>query len=253
MSDASLWFTRATVRENAPDVIPLINTIFPKDSASRRLDVTHRLLWTLMTEEVQTVGKLKTPEGGDKAAFLWRNAPEAGRNKCYYVLGPRPRLESAFFDIETKPWAPAFSAGDHLAFDVVVNATVNRMVDAAKGRNGRQRVDVVMDAIHAAERDPQHAPRSMLRNALAEGALVAWWTAQGERNGFRMVQTLTVGDYKTVLIDDRRRTGHRFPQIGVAHLSGTLEITDPAAFATRVANGFGRAKAFGCGLMLLKR
>jgi len=36
-------------------------------------------------------------------------------------------------------------------------------------------------------------------------------------------------------------------------MTGALEIADPAAFLARLAQGFGRAKAFGCGLMLIRR
>lgn len=54
-------------------------------------------------------------------------------------------------------------------------------------------------------------------------------------------------------------------RLSVLDLEGILVVTDPAAFLDKVAlklgtasdaaaqAGFGRAKAFGCGLMLLKR
>ncbi len=40
---------------------------------------------------------------------------------------------------------------------------------------------------------------------------------------------------------------------GVLDLEGEIEVTDPAAFATALAQGFGRAKAWGCGMMLIRR
>jgi len=36
-------------------------------------------------------------------------------------------------------------------------------------------------------------------------------------------------------------------------MRGVVAVTDAAAFAAKVEMGFGRAKAFGCGLMLLRR
>ena len=39
----------------------------------------------------------------------------------------------------------------------------------------------------------------------------------------------------------------------VLDLEGELEVTDPALFLRSLAAGFGRAKAFGCGLMLIRR
>ena len=42
-------------------------------------------------------------------------------------------------------------------------------------------------------------------------------------------------------------------RIGVSDVSGVLEIDEGERFLSRVIAGFGRAKAFGCGLMLLRR
>lgn len=36
-------------------------------------------------------------------------------------------------------------------------------------------------------------------------------------------------------------------------LEGVIEVTEPEAFLDRLAQGFARAKAFGCGLMLIAR
>ncbi|WP_408742519.1 type I-E CRISPR-associated protein Cas6/Cse3/CasE [Acetobacter peroxydans] len=42
-------------------------------------------------------------------------------------------------------------------------------------------------------------------------------------------------------------------KLGILDLSGRIEITDPSLFLTQMAQGFGRAKSFGCGLMLIRR
>lgn len=241
------WFTRATIKRHAPDVAPLINTLLNADVEGRRLNTTHRLLWTLMPESMQHASSAST-KAEQKAAFLWRSAPDLQGASSWYVLGPRPREESAFFEVETKPWALALATGDRLAFDINVNATVNRMVDPAKGRDGRQRADVVMDAIHAAERSASSTPpRALLRKTLAGEALKTWWGMQGERNGFNTA-SLNVVNYSAVQLEGRRSA-----RFGISHITGLLEVTDPEAFTRRVAKGFGRAKAFGCGLLLLRR
>ncbi|WP_226961810.1 MULTISPECIES: type I-E CRISPR-associated protein Cas6/Cse3/CasE [Streptomyces] len=41
------------------------------------------------------------------------------------------------------------------------------------------------------------------------------------------------------------------PQLGVA-VRGELTVTDPAAFARTLSTGLGRAKSYGCGLLLVK-
>ena len=42
-------------------------------------------------------------------------------------------------------------------------------------------------------------------------------------------------------------------RFSVLDFTGVLEVRDPAAFLAAIARGFGRAKAFGCGLMLIRR
>jgi CRISPR system Cascade subunit CasE len=55
--------------------------------------------------------------------------------------------------------------------------------------------------------------------------------------------------YQTLGIDRRGAN----MKIGVLDFEGVLEVTDPDRFVDAVAQGFGRAKGFGCGLMLIRR
>lgn len=245
-----LCFTRATLKRNAADVAPLLGTLLG-DYDGRRLDTTHRLLWTLLPDAFQRAGK-PDRDGRDKAAFLWRRAPDREGEAVWYVLGPEPRADCAFFHVESKPWRPAFAVGDRLSFDLLVNATVDRMVEPGKGRDGRRRVDVVMDAMAAREREGGAEGRAILRREAGAEAMRGWWESQAGRNGFRAVAT-ELADYRTVPLSARRLGARRGPQLGIGRLTGIVEVADPAPFLHRVAIGFGRAKAFGCGLMLLKR
>lgn len=256
MSEASLWFTRVTLRRDAPDIAPLIGRLFPDDE-SEMLNATHQLLWTLMPEQMQREGKPERSDKArkDKAAFLWRKAE---RDNSWYMLGQKPREDSSFLSVETKPFELSPEAGDVLAFDLIVNATVNRLVDPAKGRDGRQRCDVVMDALKAHERVVGHTrDRAEQRMLVAKPALSAWLKAQGERNGFSPVATDVIS-YRMVALERRgagrgRKGGSGVSSFGISHLRGLLTVTDPVAFVAGVEQGFGRAKAFGCGLMLLRR
>ncbi|PZU90342.1 MAG: type I-E CRISPR-associated protein Cas6/Cse3/CasE [Shinella sp.] len=256
MSEAPLWFTRITLRRDAPDIAPLISRLFPSDE-SGMLNATHQLLWTLMPEEMQKEGKPERPDKAkkEKAAFLWRKAE---RDNSWYMLGRKPREDSSFLSVETKPYELSPKAGDMLAFDLTVNATVNRLVDPAKGRDGRQRCDIVMDVLKAHERSVGHKlDRAEQRMQIARPVLSEWLTAQGSRNGFSPIATDLVA-YRTVALERRagghgRKGGSGASQFGISQLRGLLTVTDPVAFVAGVEQGFGRAKAFGCGLMLLRR
>lgn len=251
MSVPDLWFTRATLRRDAPDVAPLIDILLDDRDPGRGLDTTHRLLWTLMPAEMQATGKPPAVGGTDKAAFLWRRAPDPRGSDAFYMLGPRPREHSPFFLVETKPWRPVFGAGDRLAYDLVVNATVDRQLDPAQGRKGRKRIDVVADALRAAgQAASSKRPRGVEKEGLAREALVAWLEGLGKRNGFRLAALPDLMHQHIVTIGGRRKGG---VTLGTARLTGLIDVTEPAVFIHRVATGFGRGKAFGCGLMLLRR
>lgn len=77
------------------------------------------------------------------------------------------------------------------------------------------------------------------------------WRAK-EKAGFHLLEA-EVTDYSTTVLPGHRGPRKGQPQFGILDLTGRIEITEPAAFLTQMALGFGRAKAFGCGLMLIRR
>lgn len=194
-----------------------------------RTDAHHRLIWTLFAD---------VPDR--RRDFLWRDEGQ-GR---FTLLSQRPPSPSRVFDPpEVKPFAPALLAGDRLAFALRVNATRDRA-----GATRDRRVDVVMDALRAVP----SGERAAQRMAAAQGAAADWLTAQGARSGFAL-QRVEAGDYSVAALPGHRGPRKGQPQFGILDLSGLIEVTDPAAFLARLAAGFGRAKAFGCGLMLIRR
>ncbi|MFE7129137.1 type I-E CRISPR-associated protein Cas6/Cse3/CasE [Streptomyces sp. NPDC057617] len=45
---------------------------------------------------------------------------------------------------------------------------------------------------------------------------------------------------------------HRGAKVGRADIRGTLKVTDPTTFVTTLTEGLGRARAYGCGLLLIR-
>lgn len=158
---------------------------------------------------------------------------------------------SPFFRTETKPYRPELSPGDRLAFDLRVNATANRKTGVgADGRAERQRVDVTIDRLDAEEaRGATAATRAMRREPAARAAAEEWLKARETRDGYRLAALKLVG-YR---VETLPRDAGRSARLGVFDLQGLLVVEDPSAFLERILAGFGRAKAFGCGLMLLRR
>jgi CRISPR system Cascade subunit CasE len=77
--------------------------------------------------------------------------------------------------------------------------------------------------------------------------------AQGQRAGFVVDSdddAVQVMAYRQLQL---RRRGATPARVGILDLEGTLTVNEPDRFLERLAAGFGRAKAFGCGLMLIMR
>jgi CRISPR system Cascade subunit CasE len=92
--------------------------------------------------------------------------------------------------------------------------------------------------------------RAHARDRIAVEAGARWLTAQGTRAGFRLARKPIVDSYTQIAIE---RGKGRPASIGVLELSGEIVITDPVAFLAKLPSGFGSAKAFGNGLMLIRR
>ena len=220
----TLYLSRLMLNRYAP-TRALSGLLDPAD-AEARSDASHRLIWTLFGD------------GHDRARdFLWR-ADGRGR---FFTLSSRPPLANDLFcPPETKVFAPDLRQGDMLHFVLRANAT--RAKRQAEGPSAR--VDVVMDLLHGVPRDE----RAVKRDALAQEAATAWMTRQGATKGFELA-ALSVEDYRVARIPRGRKTA----TLGVLDMSGTLRVTDPAALVAGLGQGFGRGKAWGCGLMLIRR
>ncbi|MEH0069462.1 type I-E CRISPR-associated protein Cas6/Cse3/CasE [Pannonibacter sp. Pt2-lr] len=173
---SGLYLSRLDLRRSSRNVAPLIGLLNPVDSAAQ-MNNGHRLLWTAMPAHMQ--GRAAESRAGEGVPFLWRRDTHDGR---YYVLGPElGQEESPFFEISSRPFEPHLDPGDLLAFELSVNATVDRKIGTdGSGRPLRKRSDVVMDLIHRREAEAGGAvQRGSLREAAAHDAAVAWLKGQG--------------------------------------------------------------------------
>ncbi len=253
----SLYLSRARLRRDVPAVA--LRHLLVADDASARTATTHRLVWTLFAD---------APDR--ERDFLWREA-EPG---LFYLLSRRPPDDHhRLFHLDPpKPFAPEFAEGDRLAFALRANATVARHAEgkprAKDGRVRGGRCDVVMDALHGTAA----GGRAESRLTVLDGVAHAWLGRQGERSGFVLDPLVppvrgdaedcddvglarrggfSVAGYRVLRVDRGARQARM--QLGMLDVEGVLTVRDPTAFVDALGRGFGRAKAFGCGLMLVRR
>jgi CRISPR system Cascade subunit CasE len=145
--------------------------------------------------------------------------------------------------------------GDRLGFVLRANATKDRRVpETAWGRRPDRRVDLVMDALHkmpgqSALGSDRISERPSLRMKLADQVATDWLAAQGGRGGF-VLERVRVEDYS---VRQLSRPAKGRVTFGVLDVSGILSVNEPDTFLATIGTGLGRARAFGCGLMLIRR
>lgn len=225
----TLYLCRARLRRDA-DVAALAPLLLPAD-APARIVAAHRLVWSLFAD------------GPDRRRdFLWREEKPGH----FLALSLRPPADPhGLFEVEFKPFEPALVPGDRLGFTLRANPVIARPV--VRGERGK-RHDVVMDALY---RDASGSERAMARPDAILRAGAAWLARQGAAQGFTPEDGVGVDGYETVRI--ARERGEKPIRFGMLDLTGLLTVREPDRFLAALAQGFGRSRAFGCGLMLIRR
>lgn len=195
----------------------------------------HQLLWSLF------------PNDGDKKRdFLYREDSEGGLPRFYIVSGDMPVANSAAA-VQSKPYSPKLETGEQLHFTLTANPVVARKTE---GKKNSVRHDVWMDAKKAAKDTGKDGPELA---GICENAVKKWLVSRGEKNGFEV-------DMNQVCVDGYIQ--HRFKQtkggkeirFSSVSFEGLLTVRDPELFVQNALyKGVGPSKAFGCGLVLVKR
>lgn len=228
----------------------------------------HQLIWRFFSDQ-----------NGQPRSFLFRRMGE-GQGTRFYLLSPtppkRPEGFSDAWQIQTRPYDPHPHQGARYRFELRANPVVSR-----KDPQGRRlRHDVVMNAKcrllaqHGYSHWnawPHDDPAKPNLYQLVHDTCADWLAQRAEQHGFALDRdTLQTDAYQQHSLkrhpprpkDPARRPaqhqGTRTPgyrsgsDLTTIDYCGTLTVTDPGRFRDLLLKGLGHAKAFGCGLMLIK-
>ena len=234
-----MYLTRAVLNKGAS--VAALAPLLDPDDPNRALDAHHRLIWTLF------------PDRDATRDFLWRADGRGG----FYVLSHRRPPRNPVFFCRWKVASSRRSWRRATGFRSCCAPTPPRIDAFSRDRHGRyrnRRVDVVMDALHAVPGQSVLGPerrseRPAMRMQIADRVAGTWLRALGQKNGFDVAH-LQVEDYSVRKVP-RARGAH--VTFGLLDIRGMLSVTQPDVFLVALSKGFGRARAFGCGLMLIRR
>lgn len=190
------------------------------------------------------VWKLFPGESRDRD-FLFRRRQKRG-DLSYYVVSQRPpQLVPELFTIQTKPYEPRLARGEWIRFELQANPTVCRKFgSAAEGERRRsRRHDVLMDAKKAAK-------LAANGNDLMEEAALVWLLDQAGKWGIEVQRQSVLTNGYT---QHQLKAKGRAIQFSSLDYCGAAKVADPALLTTALLQGVGHARAFGCGLLLVRR
>ena len=187
---------------------------------------------------------------GTPRSFLFRRRDVDGLPRFYVVSDREPISPSPHWQVQSKTYAPVLEVGDSLAFELRANPVVTTRNAAGKAA----RHDVVMQEKTRLLKERQltrwadwSTPDRTPLPELVRRTCGRWLKARCERLGVALdIEALSVEGYE----QHRGKNGElRFSTVD---FSGLLRVVDAEALRLALHSGIGHAKAFGCGLLLIR-
>ena len=186
---------------------------------------------------------------GTQRSFLFRRRDVDGLPRFYVVSDREPVAPSPHWQVQSKPYAPELTAGDSLGFELRANPVVTTR--SAAGKPARH--DVVMQEKTRLLNERKLACWSEWSKLdkpalpeLVQSTCSAWLQARCQRLSVAVdLASLRVEGYE-------QHRGKGDLRISTVDFGGHLQVVDAVALRQALFVGVGHAKAFGCGLLLVR-
>ncbi len=226
-----MYFSRLTINPSNMDAKELARQVCA-DSYHE-----HQQLWNIFDAEPDS-----------KRDFLFRREQVQGWPSYYVVSERLPETRQKIWTVEHKNYQPKITAGQQLAFRLRVNPVVT--VTTKQGK--KQRHDVVMNLKKKLDFNKLSKRDRPPEIELVQQAGIEWLLKRAEAAGFSFQQTsvLIDGYMQHKVFKKKQKQAIRYSSLDY---EGVLTVMDVEKFASALFHGIGRSKAFGCGLLLIKR
>ena len=222
-------FISSVILKRGPELFNLLKQKSGSDGY-----MAHQILWDLF------------PNDGDKKRDFLFHKDEKGGIPQFLLVSKTEPVETGGVAVISKSYIPQLIKGQKLAFSLVANPVVSRKVE---GKKHSVKHDVWMDAKKQAKEDRANTVSIV---QACENASKSWLIRQGERCGFSLKETdVLIDGYIQYRFYKGRKA--KLIQYSSIHYEGLLTVTDAEKFIKMLYTGIGRSKAFGCGLMLVRR
>lgn len=196
----------------------------------------HQYLWKLFE---------KDPDADRD--FLFRRDQVGGWPRFLMISDRLPAHSNDVWKVESKGYAPQIKVGQQLVFSLRVNPVVTRLSEAGK----KQRHDVVMDLKKRMDyQSMPKADRPSLQSLIQQAGL-DWLEVRAGKYGFSFnPDAVRAEGYLRHGVT--KKAGRKAINFSTLDYTGMLTVVDPKQFQLTLFRGIGPAKAFGCGLLLVR-
>jgi len=224
-----MYLSKVTLK-NPPKLFAFLNKKSGTDGYA-----SHQLLWSLFPND-----------GSKKRDFLFYKNDKSSLPDFLLVSKDEPK-ENDILLVYSKEYNPQLVVGQKLIFSLVANPVVARK---AEGKKNSIKHDVWMDA------KKQALKRGLSGGNLrkfCEGLSKDWLISQGKKCGFELLLSeIVIDGYQQNRIYKGRKKTNKICFSSIAY-RGRLRVSDTEKFVKMLGDGLGKSKAFGCGMMLVKR
>jgi CRISPR system Cascade subunit CasE len=230
------FFSKITLRDSAP--ISALRTLVHDGYAP------HKTLWQLLSH---------SPDQKRDFLFRFDIEPRSGLPQ-FYALSEQPPKENELWRVQIARHSYTefledlnIQKGSIFRFSLRANPTFDK---ADRSQKKKQRHDLI---IHLRKQIPQNADGAREEpHALTEHRACKEWLKRRQNLGFELVapdESLLVRQY------DQLRFRHKDQTtiLSRVDMDGVLRVTDGQKFQNNLTQGIGHGKAFGCGLLLIRR
>jgi len=234
-----MFFSRITLK-------PEVGRIQLLKQMGRNQYQLHQLLWNLFEGK----STRKNGKGKELADFHYRADYPDKRLLVYLVSDREPKNRDGIWDIQSRLYEPVIEKGQTWQFYLRVNPTISLY-----GRTKNKRHDGLMHAKRLLQQSFEEQNRTPDRYeiwAAQQSAAKDWLIKRESKIGAYIdPANLIIDNYRQeIVVTNSSDDGIRFSSVD---LTGLFTITEPEKLKEILFRGLGKSKAFGCGLMLVKR
>lgn len=200
----------------------------PRIAATRGIYGMHQDVWRLFAD---------SPDR--KRDFIYRQ----DENVVLAVSERKPEDDFGSWVIETKDYAPIINDGETLSFSLRVNPVVKSR------KSGKwQKHDAIQHERKKRLAEGGDADRFLV----AQEVIVSWLQKRKEQLGFSVASNSVL--IENYLFNQRmHKPNGKQGIISCVDVQGVCTVTNVDALKNTLFSGIGSAKAFGCGLLLVRR